>query len=360
VNGVCVVTYTSFSPTGMSLAPTCKTLVDKAKALQCLIECKGNLGTTDGGCPVSTNKPNSVCYNGHVVGYELEGDNTVILTLEANIRDYLCNKQALYPVCGTAHIQVGVDNDDDPCAVVKVGVSDSERFSCKNPECTDFGHSGRYALRHCCHDCSTYSWEGDITTNGIEKVYVVSGTTGACHDQKTFFLFQVRLKLRDDIQKVCYPWWRAERTYFCSKSTFDIDLRRTAHIDSTIKETGYGANYEDLIKKDERWTLKPDQRIESQLGDIQGQCLYACKVRVWVDPASAKETRTSADYRYTSGHYRYSYRLCDKGSCPVGPGEEMVQGCSCVNDFNRWMSVSEVFRISGIDEVCSSGRRKSF
>lgn len=340
VNGNCVITYASFSPTGLSLAPTCKTIVDKAKAIQCLIECRGNLGTTDGGCPLNPSKPGSVCYNGHVVGYALQGD-TVILTLEYRTFHGTCGKEASYPVCGTAHISlVYPSQDNDPCIVIKKG--------------------GTVYFKHCCHDCdSGYSFSGDVKTNGIERVYAKIDDSGAC-DVITSFTFQVYLKLRKDVEKVCYPWWRIERTYYCERSDLDIDLRRPAHIDSTIREASFGAEYEDLIKnpRSGRWSVLPGQRVKSELSDIQGKCIPACKVRIWVDPAQAKEDKTSKDYRYVSGHYRYLYRLCEGNSCPVRPGEEVVQGCTCVNDFNRWISVNEVLRISGIDEICSTGKKR--
>ena len=335
--GNSAVTYANFSPYPQSLAPTCKTLFDKAKALQCCMECRGNVCKTDGGCPVG---PGGVCYSGHITSYEFVSDSKVAFSLDFRTLHGTCGKAASYRVCGTANIYAWYPaGDDDPWIEIR-----------KDGKCEFCIHE---------HDTSgNKGFDGDVTTTGIQEVSGYVNDSGAC-DVITSFVFRVFVVLDSDKQKICHDWWRKTRTYVCRKSGLDIDLRREAKIDSTIHGTDTGAQYDDLVKINSVWTQKPDQFVPSRL-ETQPDCIPACKLRKWVEPAQATEDSTSRDYRLTSGHYQFIYRLCEDGTCPVKEGEEIVQNCSCINDFNRWISASEVFRISSIDEICSSGKKHRY
>ena len=52
------------------------------------------------------------------------------------------------------------------------------------------------------------------------------------------------------------------------------------------------------------------------------------------------------------------YHACqDSNVCPVGDGEELIQGCGCIDDFPEAMVMMQTVRLGGTDLVCTNGAR---
>ncbi len=161
----------------------------------------------------------------------------------------------------------------------------------------------------------------------------------------------------------CRDWWRKQRDYECDVPPQQVDMTRPEHIASTMSETSSGVSYEDVVKNNSNgtWTSLPSQNVDKTMSEWSAQCVRACKVAKWIEPAQAERGYTSETYRKTQSHIQFSYRICEDGStCPYDPSanETVVTPCTCVNEFNEVISALEAVRLASIDMVCSSNLRR--
>jgi len=87
-------------------------------------------------------------------------------------------------------------------------------------------------------------------------------------------------------------------------------------------------------------------------------CEPVCKTRrPQANTAAALDGVTGAKLNKPVG-WDVIYHACqDSNVCPAGDGEELVQGCGCIDDFPEAAVMMQTVRLGGTDLVCTSGVR---
>ena len=148
-------------------------------------------------------------------------------------------------------------------------------------------------------------------------------------------------------------WWHIERVYQCeTDDEYDFDnlKQRTQHISDTTQDDTTSMYYEDY---DPDSGTAEGHTIELPDRSNFDTCEKGCKVRRIVQDTQAGTHGTTADYRNSVSSYEDVYRTCNNGSCPVSDGETILVDCTCINEFNKAVSLMQVMDNASHDMICS-------
>lgn len=166
-----------------------------------------------------------------------------------------------------------------------------------------------------------------------------------------------------EVMQVCREWWEKKREYVCNNGGAydfsDVSKRFGNVINSTTAGAG-GFSFSDTTKgKDGSWVDKASSGITLPANPNVPTCEPACKTR-----KSSTDTQISvsgpvgAMRKDGADTYSYAYRPCINNSCPAEPGEEILLDCQCINEFAQAAVIIQTLRLSGNDNICSSGSKK--
>ncbi|MGB9879049.1 MAG: hypothetical protein ACPLGZ_03600, partial [Candidatus Pelagibacter ubique] len=159
----------------------------------------------------------------------------------------------------------------------------------------------------------------------------------------------------------CYDWWTKEKTYECEAPTIDLSSakKRLAAISSSAIYSGSELTYTDIRynKETDTWEEYSNQKI--YISGQQGEdCELMCKVRKLKDASQTGAFGPlNTTLRSDQQQYVYYYRSCIDGVCPYNPneGEEIAQGCDCINNFPEATVGLQALRLAGQDMICTTG-----
>ncbi|HUD92663.1 hypothetical protein [Sphingobium sp.] len=87
-------------------------------------------------------------------------------------------------------------------------------------------------------------------------------------------------------------------------------------------------------------------------------CEPICKTRkAQANTAAAPDGVTGARQTDPIGWDTFYHACQDSNVCPAGEGEELVQGCGCIDDFPEAVVMMQTVRLGGADMVCTSAAR---
>ena len=87
-------------------------------------------------------------------------------------------------------------------------------------------------------------------------------------------------------------------------------------------------------------------------------CEPVCKTRRPQANTAAALDGVTGSKQNTPVGWDVIYHACqDNNVCPAGEGEELVQGCGCIDDFPEAVVMMQTVRLGGSDLVCTSGTR---
>jgi hypothetical protein len=156
------------------------------------------------------------------------------------------------------------------------------------------------------------------------------------------------------IAQIDRDFFLRERTYRCTVdlgTSAEPDLSRGAYIIDHSTETLLAdrvANADGSYSLTTRSFSMPDR------GSVSA-CEPICKTRkAQANTAVAPDGVTGSKQTDPTG-WDYYYRTCqDSNVCPAGDGEELVEGCGCLDDFPEAAVMMQTVRLGGADMVCTS------
>jgi len=338
VNNNCIYTYKSFNPMGISLERTCKTVY---VPYSCIVQPLGGSGFSTSVSPCGEG-----CYDFSI---GIVGDNYWggWCTIYSATQLFAVNEPDM--ITNVSLIRAKWDD------YMQIFINDSLVWCgpdhCSNP--------GKLPDGAACERWTSWDWglNENLTDYFRQKGTIVVKTVVEVAGRGEGYAY-MRIRFKGKKKEICRDWWKTERTYVCRSDESNMpDLRRLEHIKSTMTETQGGVRFEDLVRNSSgEWNVILNQSVDVKTGNEFGNCIRACRLKKWIECAEATAATTTADYRHTPGHYKYVYRLCEDNSCPVGPGEEAVSSCVCINEFNQGVTLTEIMRLSSMDLICSSGQ----
>ncbi|WP_285019066.1 hypothetical protein [Novosphingobium sp. fls2-241-R2A-195] len=157
--------------------------------------------------------------------------------------------------------------------------------------------------------------------------------------------------------QIARDFFLRERTYRCTVdlgAAAEPDLSRGAYIIDHSAETLLAdrlANADGSYRLTTRSFSMPDR------GSVSA-CEPICKTRkAQANTAVALNGVTGSKQTDPTG-WDYYYRTCqDSNVCPAGEGEDLVEGCGCLDDFPEAAVMMQSVRLGGADMVCTSSVR---
>ncbi|RMB05049.1 hypothetical protein [Eilatimonas milleporae] len=153
------------------------------------------------------------------------------------------------------------------------------------------------------------------------------------------------------------PWFDRARTYECETDgpgRRAFDFSRPAHIlgNSTVDD------YADRLPAggDQFRSLTGPYSARFDMGIPD--CEQICKTSFQTEDTDVSNTGVVNTLLNEARTIQYQYHQCAAGVCPVGPGEEIVEDCGCLSDFNDALLLMQTFRLAGQDLICTSGVKK--
>ncbi len=324
VNGTPIVTYQDFNPTGVSLVPTCDSVyVDPLCSFDTPVS-----GSTCEGFVIGPSTCGESCVQFQGSAGAAGGSATIILTLTQDQIDSL--ETVTVHWCTNTHSS-GVCFDDDGGVEVIINGQQVLHVTYSNCEpCSFTRHIPIEVFRLGENTIVFRNWAGKKPGSG-------------CRPFSVNFSFHTQ----GVEKKVCRDWWKIERTYVCTDEPPETpDLSRAHVVAESLTQSGSFWTYQDPEYGEGKIEL------ESETGE---SCIKACKLRIVERRAQASSSYTTADYRHDSSTQFFVYRTCVNDTCPVKGGEEIVEDCKCLNEFDLAYGVLESLRQASMDMTCSSG-----
>ncbi|ORJ57498.1 hypothetical protein B5V00_13695 [Geothermobacter hydrogeniphilus] len=152
----------------------------------------------------------------------------------------------------------------------------------------------------------------------------------------------------------CENWWTKTRTYMCVSTPYDFSTAAQRYGTVARSITADGSTYQDRMLVNGTWLGGGGSVSMMDFGG-HDECQQACKTRRARQDSQATLAGTSVQYQNNTSSWDILYHSCDDNGCPVGPGEEILKDCQCLNEFAEAATVMQMLRQAGRDMICSDG-----
>lgn len=157
--------------------------------------------------------------------------------------------------------------------------------------------------------------------------------------------------------EVTRDFFKKDRSYKCEIDTGTLpapDTSRGAYIIDHSTETLLA----DRIKRADGSYAETSRGFELPDRGSVAACEPICKTRAPRDNVGAAPAGVVGSQQNAPTGYDTFYHACTGESvCPLGPGEELVSGCGCLDDFPEAVVMMQTVRLAGADLVCTDTAR---
>ncbi|NOW48398.1 hypothetical protein FHW96_004586 [Novosphingobium sp. SG751A] len=147
-------------------------------------------------------------------------------------------------------------------------------------------------------------------------------------------------------------FFEKDRRYSCTidKGMADPDISRSAYIIDHSTETLLADR---IAGNDGSYSLTTRNFALPERGTVNA-CEPVCKTRKAQGNTAAALDGVTGSKQNSPVGWDYLYHACqDNNVCPVGDGEELVQGCGCIDDFPEAVVMMQSMRLGGSDLICT-------
>ncbi|MES2301102.1 MAG: hypothetical protein V4521_03360, partial [Pseudomonadota bacterium] len=152
-------------------------------------------------------------------------------------------------------------------------------------------------------------------------------------------------------------FFERQRSYACTVDSGAVpqpDLSRSAYIIDHSTETLLA----DRVKNADGSHSLTTRNFSLPVSGSVNACEPICKTRKAQVNIAAAPDGVTGSRQSDPMSWDYFYHACqDNGVCPAGTGEELVQGCGCIDDFPEAVVMMQTVRLGGGDMVCTSAVR---
>ena len=152
-------------------------------------------------------------------------------------------------------------------------------------------------------------------------------------------------------------FFERQRSYTCTVDSGAVpqpDLSRSAYIIDHSTETLLA----DRVKNADGSHSLTTRNFSLPVAGSVNACEPICKTRkAQVNIAAAPDGLTGSRQSDPMGWDDHYHACQENGVCPAGEGEELVQGCGCIDDFPEAVAMMQTVRLGGADMVCTSAVR---
>ncbi len=149
-------------------------------------------------------------------------------------------------------------------------------------------------------------------------------------------------------------WWNIRRNYLCDTGvTFNTaeGLTIAGAVSGSTQKTGNFMSYNEF---DPETGTTTSQSAELPYIPTYSSCETACKVRLDSTNTQAGAKANTWDYHNSVASIQVMYKSCGADQvCPLGPGETIIQNCTCLNEFSNAASHMQVLDNASHDMICA-------
>jgi hypothetical protein len=157
--------------------------------------------------------------------------------------------------------------------------------------------------------------------------------------------------------EVTRDFFKKDRSYKCEIDTGTLptpDTSRGAYIIDHSTETLLA----DRIKRADGSYAETSRGFALPDRGSVAACEPICKTRAPRDNVGAAPAGVVGSQQNSPSGYDTFYHACSTESvCPLGPGEALVSGCGCLDDFPEAVVMMQTVRLAGADLVCTDTAR---
>ena len=152
-------------------------------------------------------------------------------------------------------------------------------------------------------------------------------------------------------------WWNIHRTYLCDTAlTLDTDdgIAVSNEVSGSASKSG-----ETILYAEYDPTTGTTISKNANLPKISayGSCETACKVQRNAINTQAGAEANTWEYQNSVAGIQIIYKSCGlENTCPVEPGETVVQDCACLDEFANAASYMQVMENAANDMICNRRR----
>lgn len=160
---------------------------------------------------------------------------------------------------------------------------------------------------------------------------------------------------------ICRAWWEKDRTYQCQIGdgfNFDNARQRMSSITESVTDNSTSLSFQDFRRDENGNWISVGGSIGTPTRTTFAGCEMACKTRRPIQDTDAGVAGHTGQFRTSTQSYEFFYRSCSASSCPVGPGEEILKDCQCIDEFAEAAALMSALEQAGEDMICSSGVKR--
>ncbi|KKW90157.1 hypothetical protein [Sphingobium chungbukense] len=149
-------------------------------------------------------------------------------------------------------------------------------------------------------------------------------------------------------------FWQKDRRYQCTASIAPPSLERSAYIIDHSTETLLADRQkkaDGTVSTSTRSFALPDR------GTVNA-CEAICKTRAPKANSDVAVDGVVGERQNSPSGWDTFYHACNASNvCPLGPDEELVTGCGCLDDFPEAIVMMQTVRLGGADLICTATAR---
>lgn len=160
---------------------------------------------------------------------------------------------------------------------------------------------------------------------------------------------------------ICRAWWEKTRSYQCRIGggfNFDDARRRMSSVTQSVTDQSASVRFQDFRQDENGSWISIGGSIGAPARATFAGCEMACKTRRPIQDTDAGAAGHTGQFRTSTQSYEFFYRSCGGGSCPAGPGEELLKDCQCIDEFAEAAALMSALERAGEDLICSSGVKR--
>ena len=155
---------------------------------------------------------------------------------------------------------------------------------------------------------------------------------------------------------ICKPWWQQQREYVCTTTPPAFDLTRYKTVKETTTLAGTSFSFKDYRQNaDGTWSTFDGSGI-LPAGETYEACMPTCKVKRPVKHTETSVFGSVESKLVDNSSFTTHYLSCTPDNvCPTESGDQIVTPCGCIDEFSQAAAIMQTMRLSGADNICSSG-----
>lgn len=160
---------------------------------------------------------------------------------------------------------------------------------------------------------------------------------------------------------ICRAWWDKNRIYQCETGNgvdFTDAKQRMATVTQNVTDQNSSVSFQDLRKDASGNWINENHTFAAPARTTFAGCETACKTRRAIEDTEAGVAGHTGQFRTSTQSYEFFYKSCMSNGCPVGPGEEILKDCQCIDDFAEAATLMSALQSAGEEMICSSGVKR--